>query len=213
MARDPRSDTTEATPWWLRRALQPEPPARPDPRERRRAAELRLRPVPEVRQGSEGPQPRARGLAGIEASRSCIDDLNVYPVPDGDTGTNMAETVRAAVRALEADETADVARGPDGRPRQLRRHPLAARARSARGDPTRPIDTRALSAALRRASSPPTRPFEIRRRGTILTVARLSPTAPRPSPRAMRRSATRSGDPRRGRGGTRADAGTARHSP
>ena len=28
------------------------------------------------------------GLAAMEASRRRIDDLNVYPVPDGDTGTN-----------------------------------------------------------------------------------------------------------------------------
>jgi DAK2 domain fusion protein YloV len=34
-------------------------------------------------------------LASLEASRSRIDDLNVYPVPDGDTGTNLTLTVRA----------------------------------------------------------------------------------------------------------------------
>jgi DAK2 domain fusion protein YloV len=48
----------------------------------------------------------ARGaLAGIEAARERIDDLNVYPVPDGDTGTNLALTVRAVVDALEAAGT------------------------------------------------------------------------------------------------------------
>jgi DAK2 domain fusion protein YloV len=41
-------------------------------------------------------------LASLEASRSRIDDLNVYPVPDGDTGTNLALTVGAVVDALEA---------------------------------------------------------------------------------------------------------------
>jgi DAK2 domain fusion protein YloV len=51
----------------------------------------------------------ARGAqAAIEGSRSRIDDLNVYPVPDGDTGTNLALTVRAVVEALESD-------GPDDR--------------------------------------------------------------------------------------------------
>ena len=46
----------------------------------------------------------ARGaLAAIEASRSRIDDLNVYPVPDGDTGTNLALTVRAIVEELERE--------------------------------------------------------------------------------------------------------------
>jgi DAK2 domain fusion protein YloV len=40
-------------------------------------------------------------LANLEANRSRIDDLNVYPVPDGDTGTNLTLTVRAVVEALE----------------------------------------------------------------------------------------------------------------
>ena len=47
-----------------------------------------------------------RGLVGaaaasLERSRQRIDDLNVYPVPDGDTGTNLALTVRGIVEALE----------------------------------------------------------------------------------------------------------------
>ena len=44
----------------------------------------------------------------LERNRARIDDLNVYPVPDGDTGTNMLLTVRAVREALEAGET-DVA--------------------------------------------------------------------------------------------------------
>jgi DAK2 domain fusion protein YloV len=47
-------------------------------------------------------------LASISAHRRRIDDLNVYPVPDGDTGTNLTDTVRAVVEALEAP-------GPDDR--------------------------------------------------------------------------------------------------
>jgi uncharacterized protein len=39
--------------------------------------------------------------AALEAGRRRIDDLNVYPVPDGDTGTNMTLTTRAVVDALE----------------------------------------------------------------------------------------------------------------
>jgi DAK2 domain fusion protein YloV len=43
--------------------------------------------------------------AALEASRRRIDDLNVYPVPDGDTGTNLTLTVRAVSEALaELDE-------------------------------------------------------------------------------------------------------------
>jgi fatty acid kinase len=40
-------------------------------------------------------------VAALEASRRRIDDLNVYPVPDGDTGTNLTLTVRAVKEALE----------------------------------------------------------------------------------------------------------------
>ena len=43
----------------------------------------------------------AGALAAIETSRNRIDDLNVYPVPDGDTGTNLALTVQAVVETLE----------------------------------------------------------------------------------------------------------------
>jgi DAK2 domain fusion protein YloV len=47
------------------------------------------------------------GLAAIEAERRRIDDLNVYPVPDGDTGTNLALTVRAVVDSLEESDSDD----------------------------------------------------------------------------------------------------------
>src|SRR5690348_12185524 len=50
----------------------------------------------------------ARGaLLAIEASRARLDDLNVYPVPDGDTGTNLTLTVRAVVDALAVDGSDD----------------------------------------------------------------------------------------------------------
>ncbi len=45
----------------------------------------------------------AGAQAAIEASRERIDDLNVYPVPDGDTGTNLTLTVRAVAEALAGD--------------------------------------------------------------------------------------------------------------
>ena len=41
------------------------------------------------------------GLASLERNRQRIDDLNVYPVPDGDTGTNLTFTARAVVEELE----------------------------------------------------------------------------------------------------------------
>jgi uncharacterized protein len=46
-------------------------------------------------------------LASLETSRSRIDDLNVYPVPDGDTGTNLTLTVRALVDGLDSAEAGD----------------------------------------------------------------------------------------------------------
>src|SRR5262249_13729945 len=55
---------------------------------------------------------QVRGLvhaatSALEASRRRIDDLNVYPVPDGDTGTNMTLTARAVVDALEESKARD----------------------------------------------------------------------------------------------------------
>jgi DAK2 domain fusion protein YloV len=45
--------------------------------------------------------------AALEAQRGRIDDLNVYPVPDGDTGTNMSLTARAVVDTLESSSARD----------------------------------------------------------------------------------------------------------
>jgi fatty acid kinase len=46
-------------------------------------------------------------LAALEASRQRIDDLNVYPVPDGDTGTNLTLTVRALRDSLLESSASD----------------------------------------------------------------------------------------------------------
>ena len=40
------------------------------------------------------------GAAAITAQRQAINDLNVFPVPDGDTGTNMSMTIATAAEAL-----------------------------------------------------------------------------------------------------------------
>ena len=42
-------------------------------------------------------------VAALSAARDAIDELNVFPVPDGDTGTNLLLTSYAAVEALERD--------------------------------------------------------------------------------------------------------------
>jgi DAK2 domain fusion protein YloV len=47
------------------------------------------------------------GHAWLEEHRDAINALNVFPVPDGDTGTNMSLTMRAATKAIaDATETA-----------------------------------------------------------------------------------------------------------
>jgi fatty acid kinase len=60
----------------------------------------------------EGDLELVRGLVGgalasLETSRGRIDDLNVYPVPDGDTGTNLTLTVRAVADAVATAEPGD----------------------------------------------------------------------------------------------------------
>jgi DAK2 domain fusion protein YloV len=40
-------------------------------------------------------------VAALSAARGRIDDLNVFPVPDGDTGTNLLATAQAAAAALD----------------------------------------------------------------------------------------------------------------
>jgi len=65
---------------------------------------MQLEPVRELARAS---------LRNLDAHRQRIDDLNVYPVPDGDTGTNLVLTLRSVVEALDrssAVASADVAR-------------------------------------------------------------------------------------------------------
>jgi hypothetical protein len=40
----------------------------------------------------------------LEQNREAVDALNVFPVPDGDTGTNMSLTMQSAVREINAKE-------------------------------------------------------------------------------------------------------------
>jgi hypothetical protein len=47
----------------------------------------------------------ASGLAGLRRHQREIDELNVYPVPDGDTGTNLVHTLASADRAMAGGES------------------------------------------------------------------------------------------------------------
>ena len=85
----------------------------------RAAPRLRLHPLPEGRQGHEGRlAPALRravsdpslvrfrtvvdgALAHLESRRQEINDLNVFPVADGDTGDNMALTLQAVLDELD----------------------------------------------------------------------------------------------------------------
>ena len=104
----------------------------------------------------------------LERSRARIDDLNVYPVPDGDTGTNMLLTVRAVRESLEA-----------GNDDIVRAALLGARGNSGvilsqiiRGAVEGYEADRSIATALRRASDTAYAAVREPVEGTILTVVR-----------------------------------------
>jgi uncharacterized protein len=120
-------------------------------------------------------------LANLEANRRRIDDLNVYPVPDGDTGTNLTATVRAIVEALEASH----ATGHEAVAKELARAALmGARGNSGvifsqivRGaadvlGEAATLDGSALSRAFRSASDAAYRAVRRPVEGTMLSVIR-----------------------------------------
>jgi len=57
------------------------------------------------------------GANELTANKQLVDAMNVFPVPDGDTGTNMSLTVLAAAReseksnSLRVDEVSKLAAG------------------------------------------------------------------------------------------------------
>jgi DAK2 domain fusion protein YloV len=120
-------------------------------------------------------------LANLEAHRQRIDDLNVYPVPDGDTGTNLTLTVRSIVEALEGSS----AEGHEAVAKELSRAALmGARGNSGvifsqilrgfvevlteRDD----VDSTTLARAFRSASDAAYRAVRRPVEGTMLTVIR-----------------------------------------
>jgi len=123
----------------------------------------------------------AGALASLEANRRRIDDLNVYPVPDGDTGTNLTLTVRGIVDALEY--------GADGDRATLSHQLTRAALMSARGNSgvilsqivrgaaevlAEPgaLDSRLAARAFRGASDAAYRAVRKPVEGTMLTVIR-----------------------------------------
>ena len=53
------------------------------------------------------------GAAVITAQKQSINDLNVFPVPDGDTGTNMSMTIGAAVTELRKSSPTTLTKAAD----------------------------------------------------------------------------------------------------
>ncbi len=53
------------------------------------------------------------GLAWLEHNKERVNQLNVYPVPDGDTGTNMWHTLRRAYANIADQEEAHVGKVAD----------------------------------------------------------------------------------------------------
>jgi uncharacterized protein len=75
---------------------------------------LRSHPVGERPAGSDPSLLRFRalieaGLAALEAHREEVNELNVFPVPDGDTGDNMVLTLHAVLDELDRLATASPA--------------------------------------------------------------------------------------------------------
>lgn len=48
------------------------------------------------------------GAQNLEAQKERINELNVFPVPDGDTGTNMTMTILSAAKEVAALENPDM---------------------------------------------------------------------------------------------------------
>jgi hypothetical protein len=114
-------------------------------------------------------------LAALEGSRRRLDDLNVYPVADGDTGTNMTLTVRAIVEALDAG-VADEPRAQIARAALLgaRGNSGVILSQIVRGtlDELDPLDAASLARGLRAGADAAYAAVQHPVEGTILTVAR-----------------------------------------
>ena len=121
------------------------------------------------------------GAKGLEAKKDWINELNVFPVPDGDTGTNMTMTIMAAVKAVAELEDPDM--------EQLAKAISSGSLRGARGNSgvilsqllrgftkeiqgTASIDVTILANAMVRGTETAYKAVMKPKEGTILTVAK-----------------------------------------
>ena len=133
----------------------------------------------------------AVALDGMRTHRRAIAALNVFPVPDGDTGTNMYLTLEAGVEAMleMADDAPDpgssrlaaLARGmllgARGNSGVIMSELIRGIAATRAADLDRPMDGTWLADALTRASSAGFGAVSDPKEGTVLTVARAAATA------------------------------------
>ena len=121
------------------------------------------------------------GAANLEAKKEWINDLNVFPVPDGDTGTNMSLTIMAAAKEVSAlqnvtMETISKAissgslRGARGNSGVILSQLLRGFTKVIREHDK--IDARTLSKAFEKAVETAYKAVMKPKEGTILTVAR-----------------------------------------
>lgn len=121
------------------------------------------------------------GAGNIDAKKEFINELNVFPVPDGDTGTNMSLTIMAAakeVSALEKLNMKDLAKAiSSGSLRGARGNSGVILSQLFRGftkaiKEVKEIDCLILANALDKAKETAYKAVMKPKEGTILTVAR-----------------------------------------
>ncbi len=122
------------------------------------------------------------GATSLEAKKEWINELNVFPVPDGDTGTNMTLTIMSAAKEVIAlgdkPSMADLAKAiSSGSLRGARGNSGVILSQLFRGFTKEikqydEIDITGLAAALQRATETAYKAVMKPKEGTILTVAR-----------------------------------------
>ena len=121
------------------------------------------------------------GAQSIEAKKEFINELNVFPVPDGDTGTNMSLTIMAAAKEVMALEEMNITtlskaissgslRGARGNSGVILSQLLRGFTKSIREE--KALDVAAFAAAAERAKETAYKAVMKPKEGTILTVAR-----------------------------------------
>lgn len=121
------------------------------------------------------------GAKNLEAKKEWINELNVFPVPDGDTGTNMTLTIMAAAKeagSIEEPTMENLAKAiSSGSLRGARGNSGVILSQLFRGftkvmKEYQALDTVALAAALQKATETAYKAVMKPKEGTILTVAK-----------------------------------------